>query len=132
MNARNETMHAGKEAPPGKEAMHAGKETPPGKEAVHAGKEPPPPPEGSSACWEGTTPPRRKQCMLGRKHPPGPCTPRVQGDTVNARPVRILLECNLVNYNSDPTYAQKSALQTNRTIVFFTFCIRLVELVELG
>ena len=56
------------------------------------------------------------QCMLGYHHPPGPCTPldhappqtmhppdhahplaqSMLGDTVNARAVRILLECNLV------------------------------------
>ena len=40
VHARNEAVHAGKEAPPGKEPVHAGKEAPP-KEAVHAGKEAP-------------------------------------------------------------------------------------------
>ena len=97
-------------------------------EAVHAGKEAPPW-EGSSACWEGSTP---LPCTLPPPQDHAPLPLRDQGDTVNARAVRILLECNLVNYNSDPTYAQKSALISNRTIVFFILCIRLVEVVELG
>ena len=45
-----------------------------------------------SGCWDNTPP--------GPCTPPRPCTPRLVqsmlGDTVNARAVRILLECNLV------------------------------------
>ena len=45
------------------------------------------------------------------RHPPGVTPPRSRhppvqsmlGDTVNARAVRILLECNLVLYSTDPT-----------------------------
>ena len=75
--------------------------------------------EGLPQCMLGRKhPPGRRQCMLGRKHPPGrkqcmlgrkhtlPGKEAVHArkeappqHTVNERPVRILLECILVNLN---------------------------------
>ena len=52
--------------------------------------------------WE-QTPPRSRHPPQSRHHPPGsrhPPESRLQ-HTVNERPVRILLECILVNYNKE-------------------------------
>ena len=49
---------------------------------------------GSTPPWEGGTP-QEGSTPLGRKHPPGRKHP-LPRHTVNERPVRILLECNLV------------------------------------
>ena len=87
-----------------------------GSASVHAGIPPPPPPPGTRY----TTP------LPGTRHPPGPgthphrdqahyplppCTPQDQGDTCNARAVRILLECNLVNEYISKHLEQCSFLQ---------------------
>ena len=53
-----------------------------------------------------------------RRHPPGVDTPLAQsmlGDTVNARAVRILLECNFV-----PQWSYKSLLDMGVESVFFS------------
>ena len=70
-----------------------------------------------SACWD-TTPPMgadtpREQTPPGSRHPREQTPPPAQsmlGDMVNARAVRILLECNLVD---------KSITMVNGKVILF-------------
>ena len=72
--------------------------------SVHAGIPPgADTPLGADTPWEQTL---QEQTPPGSRHPPGADTPQsrhtplhsILGDTVNARPMRIPLECNLVYF----------------------------------
>ena len=64
-----------------------------------------------SACWDTSPPP-------GNRHPPAQS---MLGDTVNARVVRILLECNLVDFVLAP---DQSDVQPHHPLycAAFTIC----------
>ena len=82
------SVHAGKEAPPWERSSACWEGSPMGKTQCMLGRKHPPP--GKKQCMLGRKHTLgKKQCMLGRKHPPPP--------PANKRPVRILLECILVD-----------------------------------
>ena len=76
--------------PPGadtpQEQTPRGEQTPPWEQTPPSSRHSP----GTDTHPREQTPPR------SRHHPPPPHTQSMLGDTVNARAVRILLECNLV------------------------------------
>ena len=95
---RDQVHPPGPGAPPGPGTSSLGPGTPPGTRYIPQTRYTPlrdqvhPPGPG--------TPPRTRYTPRDQVHPPEPGTPPLQsmlGDMVNARAVRILLECNLVH-----------------------------------